>query len=58
MVDTDWSVNSGGISTDLMNGYTKMLDMLGDYPTGVVSLQHDWYQGTVDLAVGYFLPAA
>ncbi|KAG8684230.1 chitin deacetylase, partial [Ceratobasidium sp. 423] len=25
---------------------------------GVISLQHDWYQGTVDLAVGYFLPAA
>ncbi|KAG8720528.1 chitin deacetylase [Ceratobasidium sp. 395] len=54
----DWSVNSGGISTDLFNGYTKMLDALPNQPAGVISLQHDWYQGTVDLAVGYFLPAA
>jgi hypothetical protein len=38
--------------------WAKMLDQLGNYPTGVISLQHDWYQGTVDLAVGYFLPAA
>ncbi|KAG9090829.1 chitin deacetylase [Ceratobasidium sp. UAMH 11750] len=54
----DWSVNSGSLSTDLFNGYTKMLDALPNQPAGVISLQHDWYQGTVDLAVGYFLPAA
>lgn len=54
----DWSVNSGGVSTDLMNSYNQMLETLPTLNTGVVSLQHDWYQGTVDLAVGYFLPAA
>ncbi|CAE7208393.1 unnamed protein product [Rhizoctonia solani] len=54
----DWSVNSGGVSTQLMDGYNKMLETLPTLNTGVVSLQHDWYQGTVDLAVGYFLPAA
>ncbi|KAG8743493.1 chitin deacetylase [Ceratobasidium sp. 414] len=54
----DWTINSGGLSTNLLNGYTKMLDALPNQPAGVISLQHDWYQGTVDLAVGYFLPAA
>lgn len=54
----DWSVNSGAISTDLMAGYNKMLDTLPTLSNGVISLQHDWYQGTVDLALGYFLPAA
>ncbi|CAE6475949.1 unnamed protein product [Rhizoctonia solani] len=54
----DWSVNSGGVSTQLMEGYNKMLETLPTLNTGVISLQHDWYQGTVDLAVGYFLPAA
>ncbi|CAE6502235.1 unnamed protein product [Rhizoctonia solani] len=54
----DWSVNSGGVSTQLMEGYNKMLETLPTLNNGVVSLQHDWYQGTVDLAVGYFLPAA
>ncbi|QRV74390.1 chitin deacetylase [Ceratobasidium sp. AG-Ba] len=54
----DWSVNSGSISTDLFNDYTKMLDALPNQSTGVISLQHDWYQQTADLAVGYFLPAA
>ncbi|EUC60811.1 carbohydrate esterase family CE10 polysaccharide deacetylase, putative [Rhizoctonia solani AG-3 Rhs1AP] len=54
----DWSVNSGGVSTTLMEGYNKMLETLPTLNNGVISLQHDWYQGTVDLAVGYFLPAA
>ncbi|KAF8594336.1 glycoside hydrolase/deacetylase [Ceratobasidium sp. AG-I] len=54
----DWSVNSGALSTDLMAGYTKMLETLPTLPNGVISLQHDWYQETTDLAVGYFLPAA
>ncbi|KAJ1307055.1 hypothetical protein OPQ81_008034 [Rhizoctonia solani] len=54
----DWSVNSGGVSTQLMEGYNKMLETLPTLNNGVISLQHDWYQGTVDLAVGYFLPAA
>ncbi|CAE6359552.1 unnamed protein product [Rhizoctonia solani] len=54
----DWSVNSGGVATELMNGYSKMLETLPTLNDGVISLQHDWYQGTVDLAVGHFLPAA
>ena len=41
-----------------MEGYNKMLETLPTLNDGVISLQHDWYQGTVDLAVGYFLPAA
>ncbi|ELU37179.1 chitin deacetylase [Rhizoctonia solani AG-1 IA] len=54
----DWSVNSGGVATELMNGYSKMLETLPTLNNGVISLQHDWYQATVDLAVGHFLPAA
>ncbi|CAE6441615.1 unnamed protein product [Rhizoctonia solani] len=54
----DWSVNSGGVATKLMEGYNKMLETLPTLSDGVISLQHDWYQGTVDLAVGHFLPAA
>lgn len=55
---TDWSINTSGNSQDLFNGYKKMLDSFPTLDMGVISLQHDWYQATVDLAVGYFWPAA
>lgn len=54
----DWRVNDGSqTGPQLVDGFNKLLDRASSLSTGFVSLQHDLYAQTVNLAVGYLLPA-
>jgi len=57
---TDWNIPGGTATGE--SSLTKFEQILNDYvpllPNGLIVLQHDLYQQTVDLAVGYVLPMA
>ena len=54
----DWRVNDGSqTGPQLLTAFNSLLDRAGQLNTGFVSLQHDLYAQTVNMAVGYFLPA-
>ncbi|KAG8741471.1 chitin deacetylase [Ceratobasidium sp. 414] len=54
----DWRVNDGSASgPKLLSDFNSLLDRASSLSTGFVSLQHDLYAQTVNMAVGYFLPA-
>ncbi|KAF8605852.1 hypothetical protein BDV93DRAFT_604872 [Ceratobasidium sp. AG-I] len=54
----DWRVNDGSFTgPQLLSEFNKLLDRASSLNTGFVSLQHDLYAQTVNLAVGYLLPA-
>ncbi|KAB5594460.1 Chitin deacetylase [Ceratobasidium theobromae] len=54
----DWRINDGSQSgPQLLTAFNQLLDRASSLSTGFVSLQHDLYAQTVNLAVGYLLPA-
>ncbi|KAG9100896.1 chitin deacetylase [Ceratobasidium sp. 370] len=54
----DWRVNDGSASgAKLLSDFNSLLGRASSLNTGFVSLQHDLYAQTVNMAVGYFLPA-
>ncbi|EUC59077.1 chitin deacetylase [Rhizoctonia solani AG-3 Rhs1AP] len=54
----DWRVNDGSqTGPQLLQTFNSLLDRASQLNTGFVSLQHDLYAQTVNMAVGYFLPA-
>ncbi|KAF8757810.1 Polysaccharide deacetylase [Rhizoctonia solani] len=54
----DWRVNDGSqTGPQLLATFNSLLDRASQLNTGFVSLQHDLYAQTVNMAVGYFLPA-
>ncbi|KAG8697886.1 chitin deacetylase [Ceratobasidium sp. 395] len=57
----DWRVNDnttpGPKGPALLQEFNSLLDRASSLSTGFVSLQHDLYAQTVNMAVGYFLPA-
>ncbi|TDL23884.1 hypothetical protein BD410DRAFT_745865 [Rickenella mellea] len=55
----DWRVPGGLVNgTDSLTSFQQILGNATQLDTGFVVLQHDLFQQTVDLAVGYSLPAA
>ncbi|BEJ15126.1 hypothetical protein CspHIS471_0408930 [Cutaneotrichosporon sp. HIS471] len=56
---TDWNIPGGQASGETaVSRFQDILDTVPQLDTGFIVLQHDLYQQTVDLAVGYFLPMA
>ncbi|KZW00658.1 glycoside hydrolase/deacetylase [Exidia glandulosa HHB12029] len=68
-----WTVSSAGVSFDTfdwevpgavvsasqaINQFETLLTTASQLDSGFIVLEHDLYQQTVDLAVGYFLPSA
>lgn len=57
---TDWNIPGGTATGE--SSLTRFEEILNDYAptldTGFIVLEHDLYQQTVDLAVGYVLPMA
>ncbi|KAG9128128.1 chitin deacetylase [Ceratobasidium sp. 392] len=56
----DWRVNdpaTQGSGPALLKEFNSLLDRASSLNTGFVSLQHDLFAQTVNMAVGYFLPA-
>ncbi|CAE7056042.1 unnamed protein product, partial [Rhizoctonia solani] len=54
----DWRINDGSqTGPQLLQTFNSLLDRASNLNTGFVSLQHDLYAQTVNMAVGYFLPA-
>jgi len=55
----DWRVHQGDVtSVNATNNIEKVLDSSGQFPHGVMVLQHDIYVESVNLAIGYTLPFA
>ncbi|KAF9480489.1 hypothetical protein BDN70DRAFT_877463 [Pholiota conissans] len=55
----DWKVAGGTVAgTDSFNTFEEILGNATQIPTGFIVLQHDLFEITVDLAVGYTLDAA
>ncbi|CAE6365041.1 unnamed protein product [Rhizoctonia solani] len=56
---SDWRIPGGTSNgTSSYAAFNKILEKATTIDTGFIVLQHDLYQETVDLAVGYFLPDA
>ncbi|CCO29205.1 hypothetical protein BN14_03209 [Rhizoctonia solani AG-1 IB] len=56
---TDWRIPGGSSNGTYSYGaFNKILEKATTLDTGFIVLQHDLYQETVDLAVGYILPDA
>ncbi|KAH7327702.1 hypothetical protein B0J17DRAFT_620401 [Rhizoctonia solani] len=56
---TDWRIPGGTSNgTYSYNAFERILEKATTIDTGFIVLQHDLYQETVDLAVGYILPDA
>jgi len=55
----DWKI-PGGTATGLSSyaAFQKILGLQSSLNTGFIVLEHDLYQQTVDMAIGYFLPLA
>lgn len=55
----DWKI-PGNTATgeSSLAAFTKILDLASGLSTGFIVLEHDLYQQTVDMAIGYFLPLA
>jgi peptidoglycan/xylan/chitin deacetylase (PgdA/CDA1 family) len=58
-VDLDWKI-PGGTATGLSSyaAFQNILSLQSNLSTGFIVLEHDLYQQTVDMAIGYFLPLA
>ncbi|PPQ72315.1 hypothetical protein CVT26_007272 [Gymnopilus dilepis] len=55
----DWRVAGGQVNgTDSFNTFESILGNATTLDTGFIVLQHDLFEITVDLAIGYTLPAA
>jgi len=55
----DWQVAGGNVNgTSSFNTFESILEDAVNLPTGFAVLQHDLYEITVDLAIGYTLNAA
>ncbi|KAF9565501.1 hypothetical protein CPC08DRAFT_658871 [Agrocybe pediades] len=55
----DWQVAGGKVSgADSFNTFSTILQQASQMETGFIVLQHDLFETTVDLAVGYTLDAA
>lgn len=56
---TDWNIPGGQANgATAVSKFQDILDLAPELDTGFIVLEHDLYQQTVDLAVGYFLPMA
>jgi len=55
----DWKI-PGGTATGLSSyaAFQNILSLQSNLSTGFIVLEHDLYQQTVDMAIGYFLPLA
>lgn len=58
--DTDDWMIPGGTSngTSSYAAFNRILDLASKLTTGFIVLEHDLYQQTVEMAIGYFLPLA
>jgi len=55
----DWRIPGGTANgTSSYTAFTRILDVASQLATGFIVLEHDLYQQTVDMAIGYFLPLA
>jgi len=55
----DWEIPAGtATGTSSYAAFTNILDLASKLTTGFIVLEHDLYQQTVEMAVGYFLPLA
>jgi hypothetical protein len=55
----DWHIASGQVSASgVLAAFTSILNLAPMLNTGFIVLEHDLYQQSVDLAVGYILPDA
>ena len=55
----DFNINGGTISsTEVMQNFNNILGNATQINTGFIVLEHDLFQQTVDIAVGYILPEA
>jgi len=55
----DWRIAGGTANgTSSYTAFERILDVASQLATGFIVLEHDLYQQTVDMAIGYFLPLA
>jgi len=55
----DWQVPAGEVSASTaISNFENILQLAPSMSTGFIVLEHDLFQQTVDLTIGYFLPAA
>jgi len=55
----DWEVPGGVVSaSQAIAQFENILQLVPTMTTGFIVLEHDLFQQTVDLTIGYFLPAA
>lgn len=54
----DWHIPSGESVDQVVENFDSILETATNLDTGFIVLEHDLYQQTVDLAVGYILPDA
>jgi hypothetical protein len=55
----DWRIPGGTANgTSSYAAFNRILDLASQLTTGFIVLEHDLYQETVDMGVGYFLPLA
>lgn len=55
----DWRIPGGtATGTSSYAAFNKILDLASSLATGFCVLEHDLYQQTVEMAIGYFLPLA
>ncbi|KAI0927537.1 hypothetical protein AcV5_008050 [Taiwanofungus camphoratus] len=56
---TDWNIPAGlASSTEVLNNWDSIMGNSTKIDTGFIVLEHDLFQQTVDIAVGYILPEA
>lgn len=56
VISEDWHIPSGVPTNQVINNFDSILDHASNISTGFIVLEHDLYQQTVDLAIGYILP--
>lgn len=55
----DWKIPGGTANgTSSYAAFNRILDLASKLSTGFIVLEHDLYQQTVEMAIGYFLPLA
>lgn len=55
----DWQIPGGTANgTSSLAAFSRILDLANNLTTGFCVLEHDLFQQTVDMSMGYFLPLA
>ena len=52
----DWHIDAGYPVDQVIDNFETILDEASSMDTGFIVLEHDLWQQTVDVAVGYILP--